>query len=368
MIQKPEALTSAQSIAGTTNLKYLDCCLSGLFAKSSEHTSQKKTLFLTSCSLTIGMMISITSWAQEVKNKQLKPQLIIQSNFEGTTRVVPIPGTKDYGASIERLAGKGAKLRNSDWDKDLIPVIKSGILEVQYTGGDSSKRYAKVVPEPGNPNNHVLKFWLDGSWTADLGLQKARVQTNLYGIKGGFKEFYQSVRVFLSNDFAVLRDYPKRITWLTLSEFWNNEWWVKEEKYGFRNGLCIGKLDPNETDLNFLLNAEDPGQKEVWRYNNTNVKVPIGKWFTMEYYFKEGNKETGRFYLAITPDGEPKKVVYDVHNFTHMTTDPAPNGLTGYNPMKLYTSPEIVAYVKSKGKTLQIYWDDFKLWKNKRPQ
>jgi hypothetical protein len=51
-----------------------------------------------------------------------------------------------------------------------------------------------------------------------------------------------------------------------------------------------------------------------------------------------------------------------------MTKDPAPNGLTGYNPMKLYTSSALVSYVKSKGKTLQIYWDDFKLWKNKRPE
>jgi len=56
-----------------------------------------------------------------------------------------------------------------------------------------------------------------------------------------------------------------------------------------------------------------------------------------------------------------------VTNFTHMTKDPAPNGLTGYNPMKLYTSKELVSYVKSQGKTLQIYWDDFKLWTNKRP-
>lgn len=152
--------------------------------------------------------------------------------------MVPIQGTKDYGALVERLAGKGTGLKKSDWDKDLIPVNASGILEVQYTGGDSSQRYAKVVPEPGNPNNHVFKFWLDGSWTADLGLQKARVQTNLYGIKGGLKEFYQSVRVFLSDDFAVLRNYPKRITWLTLSEFWNNEWWVKDEKYVSGTG-CV---------------------------------------------------------------------------------------------------------------------------------
>jgi len=61
-------------------------------------------------------------------------------------------------------------------------------------------------------------------------------------------------------------------------------------------------------------------------------------------------------------------VVFDIHNFTHNTTDPSPNGVTGFNPMKLYTSKELVAHVKSKGKTLQVYWDDFKLWKNKRPE
>ena len=71
--------------------------------------------------------------------------------------------------------------------------------------------------------------------------------------------------------------------------------------------------------------------------------------------------------MAITPEGEPKQVVFDVADFTHNTTDPVPNGFTGYNPMKLYTSKEVVAFMKSQGKTLQLYWDDFKLWKNKRP-
>lgn len=48
----------------------------------------------------------------------------------------------------------------------------------------------------------------------------------------------------------------------------------------------------------------------------------------MEYYVKEGNKETGRFYMTITPDGETKQVVFDVTNFTHNTSDPVPNGFT----------------------------------------
>jgi len=35
--------------------------------------------------------------------------------------------------------------------------------------------------------------------------------------------------------------------------------------------------------------------------------------------------------------------------------------------LKLYTSKGLIDYMNSKGKTLQIYWDDFKLWKDKRP-
>jgi hypothetical protein len=227
-----------------------------------------------------------------------------------------------------------------------------------------------VEPEPGNPSNHVLHYWLNEAWPASEGQIKARIQTNLYGIKGGYKEFYQSVRVFLTEDFNLLKSYPHPIPWCTISEFWNNEWWVKDEPYGFRVTLGVGKEVATNSDLHFILEAENAGQKLVWRAEPAagKIAVPIGKWFTMEYYFKEGNAATGRFYLAVTPDGQPKQVVYDVHNFTHGTTDPAPNGLTGYNPMKLYTSKDVVGFVKAQGKTLQVYWDDFKLWTNKQPE
>jgi hypothetical protein len=47
--------------------------------------------------------------------------------------------------------------------------------------------------------------------------------------------------------------------------------------------------------------------------------------------------------------------------------DPAPDGVSDFNPMKLYTSRRLLEHMKSRGKTLQIYWDDFELWKNRRP-
>ncbi len=319
---------------------------------------------------TLVLLFSVTASAQNAAKTSAKPELIFQSGFEGTSKVVQIPNTNDYGALLERVSGIDKTVnKKGNWDKDWTDVLGGGFMQIQYTGGDSTKRYVKVVPEPGKPSNKVLKFWLDDSWAASENQQKARVQANLYGIKDGYKEFYQSVRVFLTEDFEALKSYPRSIGWLTISEFWNNEWWVKDEKYGFRITLGIGKESAESNELHFILEAENPGQKLVWEADHTNnfVAVPIGKWFTMDYYFKEGNQETGRFYLAITPDGGKRQVVYDVHNFTHMTKDPATNGLTGYNPMKLYTSKELISYVKSQGKTLQIYWDDFKLWTNKRP-
>jgi len=315
------------------------------------------------CLIAISFFLSFTSLAQKADHTILKPRLLFQSGFEGETNVV------SYTNGNHKLIGGDKNLKYSDWSTDVEKRASAKNVNINYTGGDSTKRFAKIIPEPGNPKNKVFQFWLNESYLASENQEKARVQVDFYGIDGGYKEFYQSVRVFLTEDFEVVKNYPRSIGWLTISEFWNNEWWVKGEPYGFMITLGIGKESAESKELHFILEAENAGQKLVWRadHKESNVAVPIGKWFTMDYYFKEGNQETGRIYLAITPEGGQRQVVYDIHNFTHMTNDPAPNGFTGYNPMKLYTSKELVSYVKSQGKTLQIYWDDFKLWTNKRP-
>ncbi len=301
-----------------------------------------------------------------------KGVLVFQTGFEGSSTVITdskdVPGFITPGYEIDDIVGIDNTLpEKNDWVKDLDQNPDAGQFLIEYTGGDSTKRFVKIIPEPGNPSNHVLQFWLNDSWHASENQEKARIQTDIYGVKKGFREFYQTERVFLHEDFKILESYPAKIDWLTLSEFWNNEWWVKDEKYGFRIGIGIGKPVAEKSELSFIIGSQDQGFKNIWNADNPSVKVPIGKWFTMEYYFKEGDREQGRFYVAITADGAAKQVVCDVKGFTHNTKDPAPDGLTGYSPMKLYTSRELVAYMKAHGKTLQIYWDDFKLWRSKRP-
>ena len=83
----------------------------------------------------------------------------------------------------------------------------------------------------------------------------------------------------------------------------------------------------------------------VWDITNTDFVVPVQKWMTLRVYFAEGDECTGRFVLSIQPDGEAETVVHDIRDFTHHPDNPNPDGLTDFNPIKLYTDEEIVEYI-----------------------
>jgi len=295
-----------------------------------------------------------------------KAELIFQSGFEPGSKVIPKGSESD-------IEGKDLSVKApNDWVEDFDKHPEVGTFSLQFQGGTESQRFAKIITEPGNPQNHVLYFWLN---EPNVDGKKGRIQANIYGGKKGLKEFYQSVRIFLPEDFNTVRTYPEKISWLTIAEYWNNITWSQSVPNRFRITLGIGKPTAGEGDLYFILDGQDcelfenGSQKytTLWSEINRNVKVPIGKWFTAEYYYKEGDNNSGRYYMAIQQEGEEKMVIFDVHKITHNTTDPNPDGVSDFNPLKLYTSKGLIDYMRSQGKTLQIYWDDFKLWKNKRP-
>ena len=296
-----------------------------------------------------------------------KAELIFQSGFEPGSKVVAKGSDAD-------ITGKDVSVEApNDWTEDFDnhPVV--GTFSLQYQGGTESQRYAKIIPEPGNPQNHVLHFWLN---EPNVDGKKGRIQANIYGGKTGLKEFYQSERIFLPEDFNQVRLYPEKINWLTIAEFWNNITWSQSVPNRYRLTLGIGKPAKGESDLYFIVDGQDcqlfPDDSQkyttLWSEMNWQVKVPIGKWFTLEYYYKEGDNKTGRFWMAIQTEGGKREVVFDLTRVTHNSIDPAPDGVTEFNPLKLYTSKQLIDYMRSEGKTLQMYWDDFKLWKNKRPE
>ncbi|HSH19085.1 MAG TPA: hypothetical protein VLA03_01455 [Draconibacterium sp.] len=312
------------------------------------------------------LALILTACAQEPKLEIIQEELIFQSGFEPGSKVVA------RGSEADIIGIDSSFPDHNDWTTDFDKHSDVGSFSLQYQGGDSSQRFAKIISEPGNPENYILQFWLN---EPNVEGKKGRIQANIYGGKNGLKEFYQSVRIFLPEDFNTVRTYPAKINWLTIAEFWNNITWSQSVPHRFRITLGIGKLTQEENDLYFILDAQDcelfsDGSQKyttLWSEINENVKVPIGKWFTAEYYYREGDNNNGRYYMAIQPEGEEKTVIFDVNKITHNTADLAPNGVTDFNPLKIYTSKGLIDYMRSQGKTLQIYWDDFKLWKNKRP-
>jgi hypothetical protein len=311
------------------------------------------------------ILIAGFSFGQISQSKSSDGELIFQSGFENDSKIVNQNRNSDLVGIDKSLS------MHNDWLNDLDNHPNIGNFNIQYQGGDSTMRYARIITEPGNPKNHVLHFWLD---QPNVDNKKGRIQGNLYG-NNGITEIHQSVRMLLHNDFNTVRTYPDEIHWLTIAEFWNNITWSQTVPYRFRITLGIGKPTPGESDLYFILDAEDcelfaDGKQKyttIWAETNQAVKVPIGKWFTMDYYYKEGSHENGRFYMSITPEGEKKQIVFDLKKITHNTQDPKPDGLGHFNPIKLYTSKELIGYMKRNDKTLQIYWDDLRLWKNKKP-
>jgi len=297
----------------------------------------------------------------------LKGTLVFQSGFEPSCQIIP-NGTN----GTDRIIGKDATLSsNNDWDALEVGVLSSRPY-FNYNGGDSTKRAARLASDPLNPANRVLLYRLSDSWPdGGNGSVKARVQYEFYNIKTGYKEYYQSVRMYLPSTFDLLRKYPSSINWLTIVEIWNNITWSQTVPNRYRLTLGIGKLVPSESDLCFIVEGQDcqlnpDGSQKyttLWEQQAPQVKIPVGKWFTMEYYFKEGNRQQGRFYMTIQPEGGQRQLVFDVTNFTHNSTDAAPDGVTHFNPMKLYTSKELVDYMKGQGQTLNIFWDDLKIWK-----
>lgn len=303
--------------------------------------------------------------------------LLFNSGFEPGSRVVH--GTDPF-TSDNNIVGKDLSVTPpNDWVEDFKKSPNLGKFSLQYQGADTTKRFARIVPEPDNPENHVLHFRINEPWVNSKGSNLARIQANIYESSDkkveGIKVLYQTVRLFLHEDMTILKSYHAKIHWLTIMEVWNNHGWV-DDPYPFRMTVGMGKPSSAKNGLYFMVDAEDynyrtastrGGYTKIWNEMNTQIEIPVGKWITLEYYIKEGNDQSGRFYMTMTPEGGEKSVIFDIRNFTHNTKDLDPQGITLWNPMKLYTSRDLVNFVKSEGKSLQIYYDDFEVWKDRVP-
>ena len=83
------------------------------------------------------------------------PDLIFHSGFEPNTQ------TDDESSSSVDLIGVDASVSApNDWENDLDDHPNIGSFKIQYKGGDPSERLAEIAPDPVNPLNNTLQFWI----------------------------------------------------------------------------------------------------------------------------------------------------------------------------------------------------------------
>lgn len=315
--------------------------------------------------------ISVTSTA-DIDPPDNNGVLLFNSGFEPGSEVFH---RADPFTGDDKIRGQDTSVAPpNDWINDIDNSTNVGSFSLQYQGGDTTKRKARIIREPGNPDNHVLSFKINEPWVNPSGSRLARVQANIYDENPntemeGIKQLYQKFRLFLHEDMEILKSYPDRIHWLTLFEVWNNRTWGGAP-YAYRLAVSINTTSAESEELVFRISGQDHGNggySTLWSEFNTDVPVPVGEWMTLEYYMKEGNSETGRFYMTMETDESEKVVLFDMQNYTHNSGHPDPDGIFLWNPLKLYTSWDLASFAKEQGKTLEVYWDDLEIWKDKMP-
>ncbi|MEO6566651.1 MAG: hypothetical protein ABIO63_11540 [Casimicrobiaceae bacterium] len=242
--------------------------------------------------------------------------------------------------------------------------------QIEFQGGDNSERNVQVVDDPDKPGNKVLRFWMQSPNVRNARNQpvKGRIQMDVYGNRN-VTALDVSVRMRLSGGFTTLSEFPKSFSWLTVSEWWNNPSWLGKNGYPFRISVNLEKPSAaSGSPLRWGVHAqmiETGGKKAkftpVWDQIASNVDVPIERWMTVRYSLIEGIGNRGRFRMTVTPDGQPEQVVFDIQDTTHHPDDPHPDGFTHVNPMKLYTSTDVVKFASRGNSALIIDWDDLSM-------
>lgn len=302
------------------------------------------------------------------------PILLFRSGFGADSAVEPGSATSD------KLVGPDHTVAgNRNWTTiaaDTAGRLRGGKLT--YHSGDWACRRATIVPDPTTPNNRVLRLW----GVACPDSPKFRIQADFSSpVQQGLKEFSCSVRLYVPEAMATLRDYPRAIDWLTVAEFWNDPAWTSREdtEHAFRVTVGIGKNAGVGEDLYFRISTDDfshTGTGADRKYKQIHLEVerarhfpiPFGQWITLEYHFRDGDQDSGFFHMVAIPEGGERQEVCALRSTMHSPRNPDPKGVTYWAPIKLYTSMGLAAWMQTQGQELELLFDDLAIWTGRSPR
>lgn len=327
--------------------------------------------------LAVGIVDIFASAADPQKSKRIPaPQTLHDSTEHAKVTRVPLDTNNTLtpllklGFEKEHIIPSATLRSNYDKLHATLASGEEGDIPIQYEGGTIGDRYARIISDPMKSGNHILHYWLKKA-TIPTGFKggyayKGRIQLNLSGL--GYTSAFARYRMYLHPDLNFYRSYPNENVWFTVSELWFRH----IDGNNFRIPVNIAKEKGTNKPLYFVASGDvgksdnrgkDGRWKSIWGKVNNAFEIPVGEWIDMEIGYKQGDKNSGRFYLAAKrPSDVTPVTIFDITDWTYNPDASTPTSLTQWNPLKLYTSGKIIKYIHDQGGVAQIYWDDFEIF------
>jgi len=244
-----------------------------------------------------------------------------------------------------------------------------GVDEFVFNISPAAYTIAAIRKDPTNPNNNCLYGQVIADDPSVGGT--SRFQSSLR-LSEEWKTFHVQYRMYLSPDIKRLENYSGLMDWFTLMEMWERRNTALDGDSQGQTRWIFGLYKPSGTGpLRWEMDAiyMQPAtlqNKHVWRdslgnptFKLSDVPVPYGKWFTLDFLLVRGQAENGHILISIQPDGEEKQVLFDIHDFTERPDTPLP--IWAWNIFKLYADTRYVSYITQSGGKLYVYYDNFKV-------
>lgn len=272
---------------------------------------------------------------------------------------IAAPGELYFEGNMENVTISGGSLNG--WS-----ALKShAYIDGLYFNNSGSSTYAfqQIRKDPVNNTQNVLYAQTIDDDPNTGGTSRAQMTVDL---KTRIDVMHTSHRIYLNPDIAYLTNYSSTIRWFTLFEMWN----LRDNSQGgdpagsSRMSLSLFKDTGAGKPLYWHIAHEymQPNEKIIWQKTST-AAIPFGKWFTMDIYIKRGDAGTGKFKLVITEDGGQPVTVFDITDSNQYPGKPELY-INQWQPFKLYTSDQIMDWMRSNNKTISVYYNDYKWYKN----
>lgn len=224
---------------------------------------------------------------------------------------------------------------------------------INYEAGSRNQRYARIVDDPTTADNPVIEFRIMEPHIREGDHMKGRVSSVLRTSE--LFEITQNVSLLLHPDMENLKNWDKKIDWLTLFEFWCSD--------NYRITISLHKSESVGEDLYFEVSTSNKNIlgyfTEEWSAKDTLYKVPYGRWMHVFLHITLGNNRQGNITMTVS-DGDGQTVPIFNHNRSFGNS----HGFRTISPMKLYTSGRLIDYMKDNGWDLSVCWDNLRIFRN----